>query len=217
MSRNEIKKAQQGRCELTSFEREVMNQIFKTILQSGKTPTTEELENTLKKSSKDISNVVNALEEKDVLLRSKETKEIVSIYPISLRPTEHQVVLSDGRSLFAMCAMDALSIPNMFNKNAQINSQCEWCKQKVTIEIDSGEIKSKSHSGIYIWSPKQREAPAAETCCPFVNFFCSSAHLKEWEAKNPNLKEKGHSSLLEQAYPCIKECWTRYGEMIGMR
>ncbi|UCG91514.1 MAG: alkylmercury lyase family protein [candidate division WOR-3 bacterium] len=217
MRENKSTKAERGRCELNSSEKEVMKQIFTEIMSFGKPPTIAELQATLKKSSGDIIKVINTLEEKDILLRSKETKEVVSIYPISLRPTEHLVVMSDGTNFFAMCAMDALGIPNMFNQSATINSQCEWCKQKITIEIDDAEIKSQSHSDIHIWSPQERKIPAAETCCPLVNFFCSHSHLEEWKIKNPDLAEKGHSSLLEQAYPCIKECWTRYGEMIGLR
>lgn len=202
--------------ELSSFEIDVLSQIFKSILKSGKAPTLGELGISLKKSQTEILNLVNQLEEKDILRRN-ESNEIINIYPISLIPTEHQVIINEGSKLFAMCAVDALGMPSMFNKSAKIISQCKWCKQKITIKIENEKIVSKSHPNILIWSPKQQETPAAEKCCPIVNFFCSSEHLKDWQSKNPTLVVKGHSAPLEQAYPCIKECWKYYGQMLRLR
>jgi len=217
MKKEEPKKIKPSCCELDTLEIEVLTLIFKAILQSGKAPTIKQLNVALKKSSPGLSRVINKLEEKDLLFRSKKTKEILSIYPLSLLPTDHQVVLGHDKSLFAMCAVDALGIPNMFNKNAKVVSKCEECKQRIIIEIRKGEITSRSCPLVLIWSPRKQEAPQAKTCCPLVNFFCSAKHLREWEAKNPDLAEKGHSVQLGKAYPRIKECWKSYGEMIGIR
>lgn len=73
-----------------------------------------------------------------------------------------------------MCTVDVLGMPFMFNRDVKIVSQCEECKQEITIKIKNGEIVSMSHPSIMIWSPKHQESrPYAETCCPKVNFFCS--------------------------------------------
>jgi hypothetical protein len=216
MDRDKTTKTNQGCCELTSVETKVFSQIFKTILEFGKAPTIKELQISLKKSPADIINVINKLEERDLFLR-KDAKKIVSIYPLSLKPTEHQVIMENGKKLFAMCAVDALGIPNMLNKNAKIISKCKWCKQRIIIEIRKGEIILKSHPNILIWSPEQQERPAAEKCCPLVNFFCSVGHLKEWEAKNINLAKRGHGNLLEKGYPSIKKCWKGFGETMRLR
>jgi len=205
-----------GCLELTPLEKETLRAIFEVILESGKAPIMEELQVSLKKSDNLVIRVLDKLEAKDILLRRKGTQEIVSIYPFSLVPTEHQVVLDDGKKLFAMCAVDALGMPNMFDKNAKIVSQCEWCKEKMTIEVTNGKIVSKSHSDILIWNAEEIEMPAAETCCPLVNFFCSKEHFREWKDKNPDLLKNGHSNKLEQEYRSIKERWKHYGETIGV-
>jgi hypothetical protein len=204
-------------CEITPSQKEVLRGIFMAILKFKRAPRVEELTLSLKKSADDIIRVLDSLEEIDLLVRSKGTQHIVSIYPLSLAPTKHQVVLKDGKKLFAMCAIDALGVANMFNINVEAISQCEWCQQTIDIEIKNGEVVTKSHPQILIWSPRQRETPAAKTCCPLVNFFCSGEHLKEWQDKNTDLAKKGHSALLDQAYPEIKDRWKRYGQTIGIR
>jgi len=202
-------------CELKPGEVSVLKAVFESILKVDRSPTVEELRSSLKKSDEEVIGVLDELEMKDVLLRKRGTEEIVSVYPLSLRPTEHQIIIEDGKRLFGMCAVDALGMPVMFDKNAKIVSRCLNCKQDIAIEIRDEEIAWMSHPNIVIWSPERQIAPAAETCCPLVNFFCSKEHLEEWVKKNPGLV--GKISELVQAYPKIKGCWKQYGEVLGFR
>ena len=217
MNREQSAPKKQGCHELTSFEKRALSQIFKVILRSGRVPTIDELRRFLKEADDDVIRVLDKLAEKDLLLRRTGTQQMVSIYPLSLEPTKHQVVLEDGKKLFAMCAVDAVGLPNMFNKDVEVISECGWCKEKITLEIKNGEVVAKSHPQVVIWNLERQEGPSAETCCPVINFFCSSEHLREWEELHPDLSKKGHSDLLEQAYPGIKKRWRRYGETIGVR
>lgn len=207
----------QCECELTAIETEILRNIFQNLLQLGRTPTIKEIGSSIRKSNKEVINILNELETKDLILRRKGTQEIVSIYPLSTIPTRHQLILDSGKKLFAMCAVDALGMPIMFNRDVKIVSRCEKCKQEINIEVKKEEIISKSHSQIMIWSPKHQEARQAETCCPKINFFCSKRHLQEWEAENPDLVKIGHSVQLEKAFSKIKECWKGYGEILGIR
>jgi hypothetical protein len=43
-------------------------------------------------------------------------------YPFSGRPTPHRVQFDDGIQVWAMCALDALGIPQMTRRDAQISS-----------------------------------------------------------------------------------------------
>jgi len=215
MSTDKSTQEEQCCCALMSREIEVLKNIFQTILKFGRTPTTTEMRLALKKSRSNITRTLNELEKKDILLRKRGTQEIVSIYPLSLKPTEHEILLENGKRLFAMCAVDALGMPIMFNRNIKVVSRCEKCKQKITIEIRNEEIARFSHPNIMIWSPRRQIAPAAETCCPSVNFFCCKEHLEEWTKENPKLN--GKISEIKQVFPRIKQCWRVYGETLGFR
>jgi predicted transcriptional regulator len=217
MKRNKSESRKQGCCALTASEKEVLRRIFNAILESGRAPTTEKLQSSAGKSPTEIARILDELEQRDLLLRAKGTQEIQSIYPFSLVPTRHEVTLEAGRKLFAMCAVDALGMPNMFDRNVKIVSECESCKEKITLEVKKGEIVTKSHPHIIVWNFEREQGPAAQTCCPWVNFFCSDEHFREWEKKNSELAGKGQAESLDQAYPAIKERWKAYGEEIGVR
>jgi hypothetical protein len=187
-------------------------------LEHGRSPTIKELGSFLKKSDEDIIRALDELEKKgDFLLRKKGTQEIVSIYPFSLIPTEHQIILEDGTKLFAMCAVDALGTPIMFNKNVRIVSRCEQCKQEVTVEIENEEIASLSHPNLMICSPKSQVYPAAEITCPLVNFFCSKKCADEWIVENPQMMDNINQGSVKQVFSKIRDCWKGYGEMLGFR
>jgi len=215
MGINKSPEEEQCSCMLTSEEIEILRCIFETILKTGKTPTIREIQLALNQSDDYIIHALDEFEKKDILLRKKGTQEIISVYPISLTPTEHQIILENKKKLFAMCAVDALGMPVMFNRKAKVVSQCEKCKREIAIEIRNDEIAWISHPKVMIWSPGRQIAPAAETCCPMVNFFCSKEHLQEWTKENPGLI--GKISEIEQAFPKIQQCWRLYGETLGFR
>ncbi|KPL04902.1 MAG: hypothetical protein AMJ73_03170 [candidate division Zixibacteria bacterium SM1_73] len=217
MNANKSSRKKRSCFELAPLEKKALSSIFKTILEFGRAPTVEELELSMKESGSRVITILDELEEKDLLLRRKGTQQVVSIYPFSLTSTKHQIVLEDGKALFAMCAVDALGMPNMFNKNVEVISQCEWCKQEITIEIKNGEVTTRSHPHIQIWNLERQEGPSAETCCPVISFFCSDEHFREWQDKNSDLAKKGQNNALDQAYPDIRERWKRYGETVGVR
>jgi hypothetical protein len=204
-------------CELTGEEIEVLRSVFETVLREGRSPTIEDLQSSLKRPAEEIIFVLDRLEKKDVLLRKKGTQEIVSIYPLSLTPTEHKIALGDGTQLFAMCAVDALGVPLMFNRDVMIVSQCEECKQEIMIEIKDEEIGCMSNPDLRICSPQSQIHPAAETCCPLVNFFCSKKHAHGWIAQNAKLRNNIKQVSVKHAFLRIKECWKQYGETLRIR
>jgi hypothetical protein len=204
--------------ELRAEEKEVLSSIFRSLLKHGKCPAVEELQLSLKRSDEEIIRVLDELERKgDYLLRKRGTQEIISIYPISLKPTEHQIFLEDRTKLFAMCAVDALGMPTMFNKNVRIVSRCEECKSEMVFEIKNEQITFMSHPDAAICSPKHQVYPAAETCCPLVNFFCSKKHANEWITKNELKNNIKPIVSVQQGFPKIKTCWKRYGKLLGFR
>ncbi len=215
MNANEFAGNEPWCCALSSGEIEFLRNVFQSILTLGRTPSLEEMRSALGKSDDEIVRVLDELEEKDVLVRRRGTQEIVSIYPLSLTPTEHQIVLDDGMKLFAMCAVDALGMPVMFNRAVKVVSQCERCREEVTVEIKNDEIASVSHPDVMIWNTSRGTAPAAESCCPLVNFFCCREHLNEWAEENRDLI--GETIEIKKGFPRIKQRWRLYGETLGFR
>jgi hypothetical protein len=203
---------------LGAEETKVLCSIFRFILDCGKSPTLEQLRLSLGKSDKEIICALDELEKKDLLVRKKATQEMACVYPVSLKPTGHRVFLENGTRLFAMCAVDALGMPIMFNSNARVISRCEECGSDMVFEIKNEEIAFMSHQDAVICSAKRQVYPAAEACCPFINFFCSREHAGEWVAKNSRLVDNIDPIIsVQQRFPRIKTGWVSYGELLGFR
>ena len=217
MEKKESSTERRSRCELAPLQERVLRHIFRTILASGNAPAVGKLGPALRESGREIIRALDTLEEMDLLLRKKGTQEIASIYPFSLVPTRHQIVLEDGKRLFAMCAVDAVGMPSMFDRKVRVTSQCDWCKTEITIEVEDDEVQATSHPDVQIWNVEGQGGPEAETCCPVICFFCSSEHFDKWKDKNSDLADRGWGEPLGQAYPDIKRRWKAYGEAIGVR
>lgn len=68
-----------------------------------------------------LSDTAASLVEAD-LLRIDGDRRVVVAYPFSAQPTRHRVTLHDGRTYYAMCAIDALGIPYMLGQRGDVQA-----------------------------------------------------------------------------------------------
>jgi hypothetical protein len=59
---------------------------------------------------------------RDLMQRDPDSGVIVAAYPFSGVPTLHQAQLAGRKPVYAMCTVDALGIPFMFEQDATISS-----------------------------------------------------------------------------------------------
>jgi hypothetical protein len=97
-----------------------------------------------------------------------------------------------------MCAIDALGMPFMLRRDAEIRSLCVHCGEEVQIQIHAGQLKGHRPQRLVVWLPTVKEkCVAAIDLCPSLNFFCSTAHLKQWHTAHP--EHHGRLCTLTQA------------------
>lgn len=155
-------------------------------------------------SMESVNRTVEKLELADILTRKGAV--IVSAYPFSAQETRHRVVFADSRRAYALCATDALGIHFMLNESITIFSRCPWCERETEVTVKNGTIYSCKPEGMLEFvSERERCGCTAETCCPYINFFCSREHLSRWREKNPELAN-GETYTLDEAL--------RHGRMI---
>lgn len=77
---------------------------------------------------------------KDNSFIADEEGNINFVYPVSALETNHVVTLQDGRSFFAMCAIDALGAAFTFRQDTVINSTCSNTGKDIKVKIKSGEL-----------------------------------------------------------------------------
>jgi hypothetical protein len=172
--------------------RVVYQQFLRLFAKTGQPPTLEALASATKLSDlAAISHHLHQLETIGSIYRHPVSGQIVSAYPFSVVPTAHRVALAGNPTVYAMCAIDALGMPFMFDMDAIIDSICQQCGQDLTVHITNGTISTAIPGEIVVvYASAPADCCAATDQCPYINFFCSLEHAQSWQTSQPQLTSK---------------------------
>jgi mercuric reductase len=111
--------------------------------------------------------------------------EIVGAYPMSTQATAHKVT-SNGQTVNAMCAVDALSISAMFGRETQIESKCHVTGTPIRLRVNGTSVLEASTPDIHVgirWQSLQ--GCAAKTICTEMVFLKDTATAESWRKTDP--------------------------------
>jgi len=113
--------------------------------------------------------------------------EIVGAYPLTTMATPHKVV-SNGQGVNAMCAVDALSVSPMFNREVLIESKCHVTGAPIRIR-QNGETIMEARPSAEIrvgirWQHVQ--GCAAKTICAEMVFLRDAEIAETWRKTDPD-------------------------------
>lgn len=74
-----------------------------------------------------------------VLVLQREGDEILMAPPFSAVPTPF-LVTAGGRSYFGNCIWDALGVPAMLGRDAEISASCGCCASAMTLRVTAGTL-----------------------------------------------------------------------------
>jgi Alkylmercury lyase len=137
----------------------------------------------------DPDQALGALAAADLVHRDAASGTISVAYPFSGRPTSHQVELAGGLIVSAMCALDALGIPQMTRRDARIRATDPVSGQAITVE---------AHHGAWRWEPAPTVVlvataaggvcgAVADCCCPHINFHTDPQHAQTYLQAHPGM------------------------------
>jgi hypothetical protein len=177
--------------------------VWRTLLElfaaHGRPPVFAEITREIDMAQVGVRSAVRELRARDLVGIDETTDTITHAYPFSERRTGHRVELR-GRSLNALCAVDALGVGSMYRCDVTIESACQLCKAGIHLSIkESGkELHSASPDNSVVWYDLCYDESAALSCCPVIPFFCSVDHLQQWlTAQVP--KRLGSRLFLDEA------------------
>ena len=114
-----------------------------------------------------------ALAAADLVHTDPATGSIVVAYPFSGRPTPYRVDLAGGPAAFAMCAIDALGIPQMLGRDGRISSADPTSGQPITVEVHARAWRFQPATTVVL-SGRTAAGDACDTtaewCCPYITF-----------------------------------------------
>ena len=141
----------------------------------------------------DVRAILERLHELDLLYLDSDSREIRLAYPFSTIPTTHHVQFRDwpaAKPVYAPCAVDALGIPFMMDRDVSIESCCAYCEIPVVINVWNRRIESCMPAETVVWVGTAYSGHAATSICPTLDFFCSPTHAAAWREARP--QEEGH-------------------------
>lgn len=184
---------------MTQAEKIAHQSILKTFASTGKSPTLKRLQRVLNATNLDeVNTLLDRLEGKGLIHRNPGDELVTHAYPFSNEPTAHLVKLASGTRVYSMCAVDSLGMPFMLKEDVEINSVCDFCGEKLSIQLFRDGTVGAGSKGIVVGNASTECCSVSATdLCPHVNFFCSEDHLNQWNAKHPQQPAKRYS--LEEA------------------
>ncbi|RXG86364.1 bifunctional organomercurial lyase/mercury(II) reductase MerBA [Bradyrhizobium zhanjiangense] len=154
--------------------------LLQLYSEDGRAPTTGALAERAGLNETSVPTLLEELRRRDLAVL--DGGQIVGAYPFTDRDTGHQVTL-DGRVLNAMCAVDALGIGAMTDRDITIASRCRHCSAPIRVTTrDQGRMLARVEpkTSVMWQSVRYEGACAANSLCATTAFFCSDDHLSAW-------------------------------------
>ncbi len=168
---------------LAATEDQVWRCVLEQFAAFARAPSLGEIADTTGLAPDAVVEELKRLRARDVVVLDDDGR-ITGAYPFTERSTGHRVVLR-GKTLSAMCAIDALGVGAMFGAHTEIESLCRFCGTPIRVKTgDSGIVISDiAPEGAVVWiGYYYADGCAATSTCTVLAFFCSDDHLAAWRA-----------------------------------
>lgn len=134
--------------------------------------------------------IIEELATNDLVVFNNEG-EPTGAYPFTMDKREHCVSLN-GHTVYAMCALDALSIHAMYQYPVEINSICAVSGEPVRILQREGKLVNSQADGIYFginWQAASGGCSCADSLCTEMIFLKDKNIAQQWLQTNSNGRE----------------------------
>ncbi len=163
---------------LKEGHRHLHRALIDAVLATGAIPTVPELTDRLGTTAEAIRAGLAALATADYLAFD-DAGRVVCLYPFSVAPTSHIVVI-DGQRRDAMCAIDALGIPSMLGRELAVEGRCAVCDAPIALRVRPGAVVAAAPITAMVVARRDETEPAFAACCPFTVFVCGQKHAGEF-------------------------------------
>ncbi len=164
----------------------VRRAVLRRYAETGRAPSIAELGDVTGLGSDAARGLLKQLKERDLVVLDDAGGAILGAYPFTERDTGHRVDLG-GTTVSAMCAIDALGVGAMCERDAAIGSTCRACGEAIEIATRArgAALDRVAPEGAVVWvGLRYAGACAASSLCTVMTFFCSDAHLDRWRGAN---------------------------------
>lgn len=124
--------------------------------------------------------------------------KIALAYPFSTAVTDF-AVRAAGVEMHAICAIDALGVAAMIQRETKVTCLCPVCRapMALTIAADGLTMTNVTDPTARVWTGVMEVGScAADSQCTSMRMFCSPEHLEVWRSDRPGMR--GFDLTLEE-------------------
>jgi len=173
----------------TDTSNQVRKYIFDHFYQHANAPVLEELMDHFHVSRDQAYSVLAELEAAHHIILLPGTQRILMANPFSSITTPFQDTIN-GKTYFANCAWDTVSLHVMLGEDTTVESYCHHCAEPITIRLSQEKVVASKPENplIYLSVPVSKWFEnLINTCSNNMVYFSSKTHLGQWLTSRPTL------------------------------
>lgn len=164
--------------KLETVEDIVWRIVLRLYAKLGRPPELSDIAAETGIDDDEVAGLLRALRSRDLIDIDPHSLDIRLAYPFTQAATGHCVEFN-GRTLHALCAIDALGVAVMYSTDVSISSSCRQCSSTIRVKTAAAGT-GVSPKGAAVWYDFAYDGSASASCCPAIAFFCSDEHLQQW-------------------------------------
>jgi hypothetical protein len=166
------------RAALPLAVQELHRRVLTAIGESGRPPVGADLAADAAALGVDLREALGALSAAELLFVTSDGDGVLGGVPFAAAPTAHQVTVRGGPTVSANCAVDALGIGAMLDKDSDVASADPVTGQLVTAAQRGGSW-TWAPPGAVVFVGSSGDGAITDFCCPVINFFASEANARD--------------------------------------
>jgi alkylmercury lyase-like protein len=121
------------------------------------------------------------------LVQRDDAGAVVVAYPFSGRSTPHRVELAGGPAVSAMCALDALGIPQLAGRDGVVESVDPVTGEPIRVEVAGGIWRWQPAATVVLVARSDAGGPVFCCSCPHINFHTGAGSARSYVDGHPGL------------------------------
>jgi len=174
---------------LQNLDRDLAD-VYLNILRSYVEQGASLNKNAIAMQVENIDEAIKVLKENDMVVFDDDD-EPIGAYPFTMEQREHEVAVNDHK-VHCMCALDALAVSPMFDRETTINSICHVTGEPVSIQQRNREIiNSDDNEDVYFglsWNSAANNCCATSLCTEMI-FLKGQQVADQWLAEDAENRE----------------------------
>ena len=167
---------------LNALERDLHRKILLSFAATGKPLKRAQI--AAQAGEEKVDEVLERLAADDLVVLSDDGLEIIGAYPFTVEERVHRVNIN-GQDVYAMCALDALSIAPMCKASTRILSRCHVTDTPVEIQMNADKILSAIPADVHVGIRWQSTSGcAAKNLCMEMVYLKDASTAQAWQQQD---------------------------------